>query len=223
MVELQTQNIHAAQDRFGRPVAQKQDLGDLQTFLKMLTTQMQNQDPMEPMKSSDFAAQLASFSAVEQQVQTNALLSAMSDRLGLADLGSWLGQDVLHTLPVQARGAALTLVLPEGSGAGAAFVVAKDAAGNEVGRFPVAKEARRMSFDVSVFGDRVQPGSFYTLSRAEFEEDRVVSEDPVMTYARVTESRVEDGKPLVVLETGQSISVEDIFGVRDPGSIREGS
>jgi flagellar basal-body rod modification protein FlgD len=47
---------------------------DFETFLKMLTVQMQNQDPLNPVDSSDYATQLATFSGVEQQVQTNDLL-----------------------------------------------------------------------------------------------------------------------------------------------------
>jgi len=44
---------------------------DFETFLRMLTVQMQNQDPLNPVDSSDYAVQLATFSSVEQQVQTN--------------------------------------------------------------------------------------------------------------------------------------------------------
>ena len=47
---------------------------DFETFLRMLTVQMQNQDPLNPIQSSDFAVQLATFSGVEQQVRTNDLL-----------------------------------------------------------------------------------------------------------------------------------------------------
>ena len=42
--------------------------GDFETFLKMLTTQIRNQDPLNPMEGSEFAVQLATFSGVEQQV-----------------------------------------------------------------------------------------------------------------------------------------------------------
>ncbi len=45
--------------------------GDFETFLKLLTTQMRNQDPLKPMDSTEFVAQLASFSAVEQQIRAN--------------------------------------------------------------------------------------------------------------------------------------------------------
>ena len=47
---------------------------DFETFIKMLTTQAKYQDPLEPLDSSEYAAQLAQFSMVEQQVLSNDLL-----------------------------------------------------------------------------------------------------------------------------------------------------
>ncbi len=47
--------------------------GDFNTFLRLLTAQMENQDPLEPTNNTEFVAQLASFSAVEQQVEGNSL------------------------------------------------------------------------------------------------------------------------------------------------------
>ncbi len=44
-------------------------------FLKLLTEQLQNQDPLNPMSGSDFAAQLAQFSTVEQLTNMNTLLT----------------------------------------------------------------------------------------------------------------------------------------------------
>lgn len=51
---------------------------DFDTFLRMLTVQMQNQDPLDPVDSADYAVQLATFSGVEQQVRTNELLTELS-------------------------------------------------------------------------------------------------------------------------------------------------
>lgn len=50
---------------------------DYDTFLQLLVTQLQNQDPLNPTDNAEFIAQLASFSAVEQQTQTNAKLDLM--------------------------------------------------------------------------------------------------------------------------------------------------
>lgn len=45
-----------------------------ESFLQLLVTQMQNQDPTDPMDAGEQMAQLASFSTVEQQIKTNAHL-----------------------------------------------------------------------------------------------------------------------------------------------------
>ena len=41
------------------------------TFLRLLTTQLQNQDPLDPMDSNEFTRQLVEFSGVEQAIHTN--------------------------------------------------------------------------------------------------------------------------------------------------------
>lgn len=47
------------------------------TFLTLLTTQLQNQDPLNPTDTSQFTNQLVSFSEVEQQIQTNSNLTQL--------------------------------------------------------------------------------------------------------------------------------------------------
>jgi flagellar basal-body rod modification protein FlgD len=51
------------------------------TFLKLLTTQLQNQDPLSPMDSTQFTQQLVQYSQVEQQIQTNTQLTTLTDTL----------------------------------------------------------------------------------------------------------------------------------------------
>ena len=50
---------------------------DYDAFLTLLVAEMKNQDPTKPMESTDFIAQLATFSNVEQAVQTNEKLDAL--------------------------------------------------------------------------------------------------------------------------------------------------
>jgi len=47
------------------------------TFLKMLTTQLQNQDPLSPVDTNQFTQELVQFSQVEQQLQTNSQLGTL--------------------------------------------------------------------------------------------------------------------------------------------------
>ncbi len=53
---------------------------DFDTFLVLLTTQLQNQDPLEPMDSSEFTNQLVAFAGVEQSISTN---DKLDDLIGL--------------------------------------------------------------------------------------------------------------------------------------------
>jgi flagellar basal-body rod modification protein FlgD len=50
---------------------------DFDTFLGILVTQLNNQDPLEPMKSQEFTNQLVQFSTVEQAIATNTKLDQM--------------------------------------------------------------------------------------------------------------------------------------------------
>lgn len=51
---------------------------DKNAFLKMLVTQLQHQDPMNPMEDKDFIAQMAQFSSLEQMQQMNDKLDAIA-------------------------------------------------------------------------------------------------------------------------------------------------
>lgn len=52
--------------------------GDFDTFLTLLTAQLQNQDPLEPLDTNQFTAQLVQFAGVEQSIQTNDNLEALT-------------------------------------------------------------------------------------------------------------------------------------------------
>ncbi len=74
--------------------------GNFDTFLQLLTAQLQNQDPMNPMDSSQFTQQLVAFSQVEQQINTNAnlqnLIGLTEGNAGSAAVG-YLGKSVTIT------------------------------------------------------------------------------------------------------------------------------
>src|ERR1700689_4705767 len=60
------------------PASSSQQLaGNLDTFLQLLTTQLQNQDPLSPMDTTQFTEQLVSFAGVEQQIDMNTNLQTL--------------------------------------------------------------------------------------------------------------------------------------------------
>src|SRR3954471_14201390 len=82
----------------GTSTGDRAQLGqNFDTFLKLLTTQLQNQDPLTPMDSSQFTNQLVLFSQVEQQIAQNdklaKQLTAQQTQLTEGALG-YIGLDI---------------------------------------------------------------------------------------------------------------------------------
>ncbi|MEM7288880.1 MAG: flagellar hook assembly protein FlgD [Pseudomonadota bacterium] len=67
---------------------------DYDAFLQLLVTQLQNQDPTEPTDNAELMSQLASFSSVEQQVQTNNRLDELIKSNVLGDATNLIGKTV---------------------------------------------------------------------------------------------------------------------------------
>jgi flagellar basal-body rod modification protein FlgD len=96
---MSTVSFVAAQQSSGTSSAQAATTlsSNFDTFLKILTSQIQNQDPLEPMDSSQFTQQLVQFSGVEQQIKANSqlesLIKSAHSSTG-ASLAGYLGQKV---------------------------------------------------------------------------------------------------------------------------------
>src|SRR5580704_6704977 len=58
-------------------LASQQIAGNFQTFLQLLTTQLQNQNPLSPLDTNQFTQQLVEFAGVEQQLNTNDSLATL--------------------------------------------------------------------------------------------------------------------------------------------------
>jgi len=67
---------------------------DYQSFLKLLIAEMKNQDPTKPMDSTQYVAQLATFSQVEQSVQTNTKLDQIMSSSALSQADAIIGRSI---------------------------------------------------------------------------------------------------------------------------------
>lgn len=75
---------------------------DFSDFLTLLTTQLQNQDPLDPMDSGEFTNQLVAFTGVEQQIRTNQnleQLTALTQLNNIGNIAGYLGYDALVEAP----------------------------------------------------------------------------------------------------------------------------
>jgi flagellar basal-body rod modification protein FlgD len=187
---------------------------DFQTFLRMLTTQMQNQNPLEPIQASDFAAQLATFSGVEQQVRTNELLSELSSRMGLSELASWVGKYALSPAPIYLDGETVQLVPPEVGVADRAELIISGLDGRETGRYPVDPFATELFFEAPHASDGGFPSGYYQFSMESFRAGASLGVHPVLGYARIDEARMDAGHVLLVLQGGHIIDSKAVIGLR---------
>jgi flagellar basal-body rod modification protein FlgD len=81
---------------------------DFNMFLKLLTTQMQNQDPLNPMDTSQYTQQLVQYSQVEQTVQQTGTLKDILTRLtsqDMAQASSYIGKEASFNSTSSALGA----------------------------------------------------------------------------------------------------------------------
>ncbi len=193
---------------------------DFNTFLRMLTVQMQNQDPLDPIDSADYAVQLATFSGVEQQVKTNELLGALSGQLalsGLSEMASWVGREVRAAMPARFDGAPITLSPNPVATADAAELIVRDAGGREVSRSRIPVSAEPIEWaGVGADGTPMAPG-LYRFEVVSLSAGQVLRTDPAEVYAKVTEVRAEGGKTVLVLEGGVTVASDAVTAMRQAG------
>lgn len=213
-------------------------------FLQLLVAQMRNQDPLNPMDGQEMAAQLAQFSQVEQLIEINSGMKAVS--AGQAAVGEAI--DGLSELTI-AQGDAMAKLLEQsmaintvgrtgvldgnqmfvdrdGSGAitidagtlsGTGTLSVLDAGGMVVGSASVdnVKEGMQsIPLEDFTFDPPLEPGR-YTYK---FEMlDEAGKNIPAKTYTtgRITGLRYEQGQPVLMLGDSLSVPFSDLLQLRN--------
>jgi flagellar basal-body rod modification protein FlgD len=192
---------------------------DFETFLKLLTTQLKAQDPLQPMESTEFVGQLASFSGVEQQVETNAKLDAVVEALGRSDAGAladWLGREVRAEAAAPWRDAPVTAFPPPPpEGTKEAVLVARDASGAAVAEIPFAPGESEVVWDGRLRGGgRAEAGALHRFE-ARYANGADASETaPAAQWTRVVEARRGAEGVVLRLEGGDETAAEGVSTVR---------
>lgn len=190
---------------------------DYTTFLKMLTTQLQNQDPLNPIESSDYAVQLATFSGVEQQTRTNQLLETLGGQfnvLGMAQMAGWVGQEARVDAPVWVDGDPVTLSPNPAAGADRATLVVKDSRGTVVSRQDIPPTADPYSWTGLGIDGLPLPEGSYTLSLESYRNDELLTQTAVEHYARILEAQGGATGTNLLLEGGVKVPADKITALR---------
>lgn len=191
---------------------------DFETFLKMLTVQMENQDPLNPTDASEFAQQLATFSGVEQQVLTNDLLTALMVQMnttGMAQMADWVGKEARAAAPAFFEGSPITIAPNPAPTADKAELVVYNEAGREVQRLAIPLSTDPVEWaGTNPNGTPFATGT-YTFAVESSVVGDVILNEQAQIYARVQEVRSENGNSILILEGGVPVLASNATALRD--------
>lgn len=189
-------------------------------FLTLLVTQLKNQDPLQPMDSTQFTTQLVQFASVEQQIQQNANLEKIltSQQNGqFASLINFVGTTVetnSDTLTLQDGSAKAQYTLP--SEADSVKLTVSDASGRSVFSTTGDTSAGSHAF---VWDGRGSDGSLlssgsYTLQVSATDKSGNSLDVTQSSFGKVTGIAQDASGP--ILELGDTtIAVSDVLSVAD--------
>lgn len=184
---------------------------NFETFLSLLTSQLKNQDPLSPVDSNQFTAQLTQMAGVEQQLLTNELLKSLVSAQGgggLESAANYIGKEATAawsatrftdgeaswSYEVASNAASVKLEVVDGSGN---VVWSGDAPDKTTGVHEFSWDGEAMS------GNDGQEGQVYSLRVAAKDSAGGAIDAQVLTHGRVTGVEMYDGE--VFLTVGNSI------------------
>jgi len=194
--------------------------GDFETFLSLLTAQLRNQDPLKPVESTEFVAQLASFSAVEQQVSSNTKLENILEALAsgaTGGLSQWIGQEVRNPGSVPYENAPLDVSYLNSTDADRMELVVFDENDTIVARQELDKNASAAQWSgILADGTRATAGASYRFEANSYSEGDIIASNPGLVFSTVQEVRKLDGQPVLYFADGTQMFAADVEAIRTP-------
>lgn len=208
----------------GGGIAGSQSLSEtFDNFLLLLTTQLQNQDPMDPMDSAKFTEQLVAFSGVEQQIKTNDKLDTLIGGQVFneaAQMVGFLGKLVeAETDQVELSGGSAEIAYELASAAEKVEILLTDSSGKTVRKIQGELQAGRheLTWDGKNDDGLAVPDGVYTMQVRATGEDDVTVESRTFTVGKITGVETVDGS-LQLMIGNTPIGIEDITAFRQPAA-----
>ncbi|MGD9332376.1 MAG: flagellar hook capping FlgD N-terminal domain-containing protein [Desulfobacterales bacterium] len=212
--------VTSHQSPTGEGTAKAPDALGRDDFLNLLVTQLQYQDPLNPMDSTDFTAQLAQFSSLEQLTNVNdqlVELTATQTELNNAQAVAYIGRTVLskgNAIQVT-EGSPEPLQLNLEAPAAEVFVSVYDAVGNlrssfKAGAMPAGRGT--VAWTGTDMDNNPLPDGPYRFEVAAINEAGNEIQASPLSGGRVTGVAFEDGEAALVVN-GQSIRMTDVVEV----------
>ncbi|KAF0674652.1 flagellar hook assembly protein FlgD [Profundibacterium mesophilum] len=212
----------AAQPGPASQQAMKSLSSDYDNFLQLLTAQIANQDPLEPMDASTFVSQLTELTQVEQTITSNANLEKILDKIGGAGLGedlALLGRRVVTKggdFVLEDGKAELSYRLEDEASQARAIIRSSDGAIlREITDIPRSGGAHHaIEWDGRAADGLPLANGTYSIEIAAQDADEAAVPATTFVEGRVGELAMQGGLPVLRLSNGLEISSLDILSVR---------
>jgi flagellar basal-body rod modification protein FlgD len=196
------------------PVLNKED------FLTLLVAQLENQDPLNPTDPTQFTAQLAQFSSLEQLIDINTNLEGMAGGTGVMSSVGALGKDVVFRAEeVEYAGSPMDLGYRLDSGVTGVSLTVRDSGGNVVRTIEGAEleeGTHFLSWDGKTDGGTDAAQGTYSLSVVEQRGDQ---SETGTSLVRSTVTGLENRTSGTELLTDAgAIGLDSVVTIREPGS-----
>ncbi len=189
---------------------------DFQNFLTLLTAQLRNQDPLSPADSTEFVAQLASFSSVEQLVRANGQLETIASAItgdSIDQFADWIGRSAeAPGGSVYFSGEPVRFRLSGEPGATRAETIIFDPSGSEVARFDASIGRQVQTWDGQAGGNAVENG-VYKITAAYYNDEGLIRTDTANTFGVVNEIRLDGGAAALRLEGDIEVDPSDVVAL----------
>jgi flagellar basal-body rod modification protein FlgD len=191
---------------------------DFQNFLTLLTAQLRNQDPLDPADSTEFVAQLAQFTSVEQQVLANSKLDSIASSMiagGIDKYAGWIGREAeALSAPAWFDGATPVKFRLSGDPAAASVeTVISDKTGKEIARFRAVNSNAVQTWNGIADGTPVAEGAYAVTAIYYGSNGSVIGEEIANTFGGVREVRLNDGSSTIVLDGGVELEPNQVAGL----------
>ena len=205
-------------------ISQTKFVDDFNQFLTLLTAQLQYQDPLDPIDSNEFVAQLVSFTGVEQSIATNKhleVLIALNKAGQAASAVGYLGTTI------EADGDRIALVdsaaqflytLPENTTATSIIIANQSGDIAFVGRGNITVGEHSFEWDGLDADGNPQPDGIYKVTVTGFSSDESLLTIPTVISGRVTGvESVNDSIQLTI--NGFGVPIEEVRSVVESSSL----
>lgn len=190
------------------------------TFLKLMVTQLKNQDPLNPVDGTQFTGQIAQFSALEQQINTNSYLSKILDQkdYGQQQLAvSYIGKAALvpgTSMTKTDSGAEFAYTVSK-AGAVKTVVTISDSTGATVKTIvgDSAKGSHMVAWNGTDDNGKAVANGTYKVSVKSMDGDGKVVASSTSTYGMVSSVVTENGDSSLYLTDGRTAALDDVLVV----------